>query len=81
MGKNVNFEIFIIGGSFYELRRSLVLSFFSFLFSGPGRTGVLQGISIDQSSLWRRSVDEHGGEMQKFGMRATGSYRNNDAMI
>ena len=39
-----------------------------------------QGRNIDQSPLWRHCVDEHGGEMQEFGMRVTGSYRN-DTMI
>ena len=47
---------------------------------GAEHLGRLAARNIDQSPLWRHCVDEHGGEMQEFGMRITGSYRN-DTMI
>ena len=47
---------------------------------GAEHLGRLAARNIDQSPLWRHCVDEHGGEMQEFGMKVTGSYRN-DTMI
>ena len=47
---------------------------------GGEHLGRLMARNIDQSPLWRHCVEEHGGQMQGFGMEVTGTHRN-DAMI
>ena len=40
----------------------------------------LNGRNVDNSPLWRHCLEEHNGELQRFAMSITGSYRN-DAML
>ena len=40
----------------------------------------LQARNVTNSPLWRHCRDIHGGEMQGFKMRVTGTFRN-DAML
>ena len=40
----------------------------------------LMGRNVDNSPLWRHCLEEHNGELQRFEMSVTGSFRN-DAML